>query len=251
MDYKMRDTDFVPKAEVVESFLSDSEIFEIEKAFREYTDLDIQIEFMGKKMSDAHAGPGKGVQEMSTARSHYWYPGESIKSWLHEMMNEKIRELYGPHIKCSNWHILNAYKPYQIHSDSYDEDDHKATALHQDDANYAWTYLIPLEDYPDASTIVFNETSNFSKVPKKWAAKTGAKPQYSITDEEYENLFTHELRDNVDLFSIDTVFPWKKGDLLSMGRHAFHCSSNFPAKGVLQKRALIGWSYVEGNKLLG
>lgn len=225
---------FNPKAQVIENFFSDDELFEVEKNFREWSDVDIQVESHGVYMSDSTE------RKSVPARSHYWYPGPSMGNWLNDFCNAKVRERFGQEIQCWNWHILNAFKPYGVHSDSYDELDPEGTKIHEDQ-DFAWTFLIPLDDY-DAHTFVFNEWSDFVKAPSVWAKRTGAQPKYEIDDEMYKKHFTHEKREVIDYFSIDTQFNWKKGNLLAMSRHSFHSSCNFPANGLFEKRALIGWS---------
>lgn len=226
---------FIPKAEVIENFLTDEEIFEIEFLFRQFADIDIQVEKYGLTMSAA-AGIGH-----PTARSHYWYPGPSCRNQINNFLTSKVQDKYGVDLECENWHILNAFMPYGVHSDSYDEEDHQATQLPAP-YEYAYTFLIPLEDF-NTNTIVFNEYSNISKIPKRWIEKTGHSPINAIDSDLYKQYFTHESPEILSHFSIDTIFPWKKGNLLSMARHSFHCSDNFPAKQILQKRALVGWSY--------
>lgn len=227
--------DFTPKVEIIPNFFTEDEIIKIEKLFRAGADLNIQIEKYGVTMS-GEVGSGT-----SQVRSHYWYPGTSHFDQINNLVNEKIKRVYGQVIECENWHILNSFMPYTIHSDSYDELNSSATEL-PENYTYAWTFLIPLEDY-NASTIVFNECSNFTKNPEYWAEKLGKQPINSITEEEYNRYLTHESKKNVSYFSIDKVFPWKKGDLLAMSRHAFHASDDYHARGIFEKRALVGWSY--------
>jgi hypothetical protein len=155
-------------------------------------------------------------------------------------MNEKIHPIFGENINSYDWHILNAFKPYTIHSDSFCLDDPIATSIPAG-YDYAWTFLIPLEDF-NTHTIVFNEQSTNMKNPSKWITMTNAPPQNAITDEDFNQYLSHNQRDLINYFSFDTIFPWKKGNLLAMSRHAFHCSDNFPLKKILEKRAIIGWS---------
>jgi hypothetical protein len=226
---------FLPKANIIENFLTDEEIFNLISKFQKSIDLDIQIEKVGITMSDK-VTPGL------ESRSHYWYPGPSIRDEINSFLTNKIRMKFGQSLKCDNWHILNAFVPYGVHSDSYDEDDHNATVLPVS-YEYAYTFIIPLANF-DTNTIVFNEYSDFSKRPCKWAAKTNHKPVHAL-DHLYQKYFTHENPEIISHFTIDQIFPWKQGNLLSMSRHAFHCSDNFPAKKILVKRALVGWSYTK------
>ena len=226
---------FTPKVQIISNFFTEEDIHKIETLFRSGPDLKIQIEQYGITMG---SNVGNGTPQV---RSHYWYPGESCVSEINNFINKKIKNLYGEAIECENWHVLNSFMPYTIHSDSYDEIDSSATAL-PENYTYAWTFLIPLADY-DTNTIVFNECSDFAKNPEYWISKMDKQPSNLITDEEYEKYFTHESKQTVSYFSIDKIFPWKKGDLLAMSRHAFHASDNYPVTGLFEKRALVGWSY--------
>lgn len=215
--------------------MTSSEIFDIEYEFRNRADTKVMIERLGITMSDNE------TPKIVEARSHYWYPGPSYQATLSSRMNTKVRKIFGETIQCQDWHILNAFKPYWIHSDSYCDSDPIATSIPAD-MDYSWTFLIPLDDY-NTNTIVFNEQSRDTKIPTVWISRTDQKKQYAITDDTYYQYLSHLQRDIVDYFSIDTIFPWKKGDLLAMSRHAFHCSDNFTVKKILEKRAIIGWSF--------
>lgn len=219
---------------IIENFLTEEEINEIERLFRLNDDLYIEKEKMGIKMSDTHLH-----SEVSEMRSIYWYPGQSTIATIHSLVNKKIKDAFGNNIQCNDWHILNAYRPYDIHSDSLD-DDVPATFI-PDNTKYAWTFLIPLGNY-NTNTIVLNEESYDTKNFRRWIKRTNAPIKDVIDDETYEKYFTHQNREDIRYVSIDTIFPWKKGTLLAMNRHRLHLSDNFYKKGVFEKRALISWS---------
>lgn len=216
------------KSQVIENFLSDNELFEIEKEFRYHYDTKVWIE---------------GTEHEMQAHSHYWYPGPSYAEKLCSYLNSKIQLLF-PNNTCDNWHILNAFKPYGIHTDSLDDEHDAGTHSLPDGYRFGWTFLIPLADF-DTNTIIFNEGSDKMKVSTKWIEKENRTPQNVIDDETREQYLSHQGKDIVDYFSIERVFPWKKGTLLAMDRSSFHCSDNFIKKNVLEKRALIGWSLIK------
>jgi hypothetical protein len=222
------------KTTIIENFLTEEELNEIERLFRSKDDLRIEKEKMGIKMSDTHLHSG-----VSDMRSIYWYPGMSTLASIHDIVNKKIKASFGNDIQCNDWHILNAYRPYDLHSDSLD-DEQPGTSI-PDNTEYAWTFLIPLNDY-DTNTIVLNEESYDTKIFRKWIERTNAPIKDAIDDETYEKYFSHQNREDVRYVSIDTIFPWKKGTLLAMNRHRLHCSDNFYKKGVFEKRALVSWS---------
>ena len=222
---------------VKHNFLTDDEITEIESIFKD-DDVDFQPERYGVYMSN-NTGDTYSDRPL---RSNYYYPGHSRKERLYEIIQSKIQKEFGSHIGCANWHILNAFIPYGIHSDSFDDQDSDATKLDAD-LDYAWTFLIPLENY-NSNTIVFAEESTYTKSPARWIKENNIQPNNSISEDFYQKYLSHEHCEKsvLDSLTVDTVFPWTKGSLLAMGRHRFHSSDNFPANGIKEKRALIGWS---------
>ena len=225
-------------SKIIPNFFTDEELEEIESIFKD-EDVDLQPERMGVYMSENMGD----IHSDLDLRSNYFYPGRSRKNRLYEIVQTKIQKEFGSNIDCANWHILNAFIPYGIHSDSFDDKDVAATIL-PDGLDYAWTFLVPLADY-NTHTIVFEEESTYTKNPGRWIEENNIQPNYSISEETYQKYLTQEpqARDLLDYLTIETIFPWKKGDLLAMSRHSFHSSDNFPANGVKEKRALIGWSY--------
>jgi hypothetical protein len=222
------------KTTITENFLTDDQLNNIETLFRQYDDLYIEKEKLNIRMSDTHLHAD--TREM---RAIYWYPGDSVRQQIQDILNPKIAEIFGKDIICTDWHILNAYKPYNVHSDSLD-DDVPATFL-DDTRDYAWTFLIPLGNY-NTNTIVFNEHSYNTKTFTKWVERTHPTVKQSIDQITYDKYLTHQNKEDINYLSIDTIFPWKKGNLLAMNRHSLHASDNFCKKGVFEKRALIAWS---------
>lgn len=213
------------KTTVIENFLSDDEIFEIEKTFRIKHDT-----IMHKELTE----------QENISHALRWFPGPSYQKELCMFMDKKIQNYFSNNV-CDNWHILNAYNPYGIHTDSLDENVESYT--HSLPAGYAfgYTFLIPLNEY-NTNTIVFNEGSDKMKVSTNWITSENRSPQGLISNEIYEKYLTNQSKELVDYFSIDTIFPWRKGSILAMPRTKFHCSDNFIIKNMFEKRALIGWS---------
>lgn len=214
---------------IIEDFLSDSEIFDIERRFRQDVYTKVWIEQVHGDRPYAH--------------SHYWYPSPSYKDELGSFLNDRILSRLGDHF-CDNWHILNAFVPYGIHTDSYDDEVECGTHGIMDGFDFGYTFLIPLADY-EASTVVMNEMSPNMKVADKWIKLKNRQPLDLIDDSVYDAHLTHQSKELFRYFSIDTIFKWTKGSLLAMDRSAFHCSSNFIKTGLLEKRAIIGWSFIK------
>ena len=128
-------------SKVISNFFTDEEITEIESIFKD-SDVDLQPERVGVYMSQNMGDINSDLD----LRSNYYYPGESRKNRLYDIVQTKIQKEFGSHIDCANWHILNAFIPYGIHSDSFDDVDVSATIL-PNHLDYAWKFLVPLEDY--------------------------------------------------------------------------------------------------------
>lgn len=216
------------KTTVIDNFMSDDELFEIERSFR----LNYDTKFWKE-----------ATEQENVAHAWYWYPGPSYQEEICYYMNKKVNAVFGNNNYCDNWHILHAYKPYGIHTDAYDEVQDSYTHSLPENHKFGWTFIIPLDDY-DTNTIIFNEQSEHLKVVDNWIARENRQPQGLITDEQYEKYLTHHSRHTVDYFSIESAIPWKKGRLIAMPRAAFHCSDNFVKKKLVEKRALIGWTWI-------
>jgi hypothetical protein len=217
------------KTQVFEEFLKSDEIFKLESEFRKYVDMNLW------------AAPYDGDK----CQALYIYPGPSNKNSLCEFLTTKINTLLNEEHLCDSWHILNSYLPYGIHTDAYDDSDPTAY-LHskREGLEFGYTFLIPLSDY-NSNTIVFNERAEYTKNWHNWRDKENIKPCNLIEHDTYHRYLNHVSDYQISYFSIDTIYPWKKGNLLIMPREAFHCSDNFLKNNIFEKRALIGWSYVK------
>jgi hypothetical protein len=132
---------------------------------------------------------------------------------------------------------LDARVPYGIHTDvvsgGYDPDG---------DRDAAWTFIIPLADY-DSHTIVFEQGHDYIKTVGDWVRATNPEP-HNINDEFHQRYLTHTDREDLRWLTPQAVFAWQAGSLFAADRRCFHVSDNFPAQGLVNKRAIIIWSTV-------
>ena len=150
-----------------------------------------------------------------------------------KLFREKLDKHFDPRLKVGEFHILEARYPYKAHTDGV-----KGEYLLDDEHYGAWTLVIPLETV-DSHTILFHQHSYDSKMIAPFIAQN---PKLNaIDDDTYQKYFTHEVRDTMDYFSIEEIFPWKKGSCFAMSRYKWHTSDNFYPKGII-KRALIAWT---------
>lgn len=221
------------QTQVIPNFFNNSELFEIEKIFRQNSDTEIRIEKMGVELGNEQ---GKTHSE---ARAHYWYPGPSSQAKIIKILSDKLSQHFSREIVCMDWHILNSFQPYDIHADGYDLNN---VATHLPESwEYAYTFLIPLDTY-DTSTIIFEQESYTYKGGQHWFSHDKPEILDSIDDATYEKYFTHCDREIVKHLSIETIYNWEKGGLLAVSRHALHASDNYLDNYILEKRALVGWS---------
>ena len=139
-------------------------------------------------------------------------------------------------IKNGHCHVLNTITPFGTHNDVS-----STGFVPNDKTEAAWTFIIPFADY-DSHTIVFNEHSEYTKTVWHWQQENNIPAKNAIDDETYEKYFSHIWRTAFDCLTIEAIFPWRKGDLFAASRKKFHCSDNYPLRGLDTKRALIIWT---------
>lgn len=158
-----------------------------------------------------------------------------------DIITTKIKKEFGDDVEIHGKHILNSYQPYKIHTDGI------LGESGIDENNYgAWTIVIPLETC-NSNTIIFNEWY----VPTKSLIdyiNEGAEKKNGVSDEVYEKHLSAEFKPYMEYLSLDVIFPWKRGSLMAASRYKFHASDNFPANGLLNKRAIILWTTLPLNK---
>ena len=149
----------------------------------------------------------------------------------------RLRLHFNQHIKLDTCHVLDSRVPYGIHTD-VDSGGFDPAG----DRDAAWTFIIPLEDY-NSHTIIFKEGHDRIKTLMDWVQETNP-AEHEIDDEFHQRYLTHVDRRDLRYLTPEAVFPWRRGHLFAADRRCFHVSDNFPANGVVSKRAIIIWSTV-------
>lgn len=203
-------------SKVIDNFLSDSELDDIESFVLANTNPWINY------------SEGKPeVTEMSTYYVFDFYSAKFKK--IYDMMWPLFQQHFGD-IYIGEIHIFDSKDPYHIHSDVQ-------SGIWE---NPAWTFIIPLADY-DSHTIVFNEGSP-QKDPRHYIESHPPHNPPLINDETYHKYFSHIYKECMSWFSIESIFPWKRGSLFAASRCKFHTSDNYIANGISSKRALVAWT---------
>lgn len=146
----------------------------------------------------------------------------------------KFKSEFGEDCEIHGMHILHSYIPYRTHTDGVFgeygiDDDHFG----------AWTIVIPLED-ANSHTIIWNEWRVEDKRVDLYIANK--EPVDWVTDEFHQKYLQHEARENMRYFTLDLLFPWKKGSLMAAARYKFHGSDSFKHSGLESKKAIIIWT---------
>lgn len=154
-----------------------------------------------------------------------------------DILVPKFQQEFGSDISLDISHILNAHRPYGVHTDvmSGDYDPQGARQA-------AWTFIIPLADY-DSHTLVFAQGHDVIKTVPEWVAKTNP-PAYPVNETMREQYLTHVDRVDLQYLTVESIFPWRRGHLFAAARSRFHTSDDFPRRGIATKRAIVIWSSV-------
>lgn len=210
---------------VIDNFLSDEEISEIEK---------VATDPAAWTYKNYHPGNDKELAgELQVIDFDYPHCQRAK-----EILMPKLQSQFHPDIQVDSCHILNSYIPYGIHTDVILQ-----TPLTN---TYAWTLVIPVGEY-DCSTISFNEEAADCKGIYEWVDKYDPDRKNEISEEFFNQYLSHDCRDAASYLSIDAVFKWKKGTAFANSRAKFHCSNNFRADGLTVKRAIIIWTSIKQN----
>jgi hypothetical protein len=218
----------------IENFLSNEEIAEINNLAPSWTHVDknklyLQIEGLDR-----------------TANYHYFEFYKDRGKRINEIILPKLQDTFHKDIYIDDCHILESYFPYDVHTDGAATDDSGEKSF-KDGYDAAWTFIIPLEDY-NSNTIIFDQNSEDCKTPPEWIKKYNPPLLDSISDHVYNEYLTHAMsREHSRYFSIQEIFPWKKGSISGTSRNNFHSSDYFIGRGIQKKRAIVMWTTLPKN----
>jgi hypothetical protein len=151
---------------------------------------------------------------------------------VEKILTPKLEHLLQKKLIVTDAHILEAKIPYLIHTDF----------LHNNQGlNPEYTILIPLDTY-DSITICFNERAenynDFEIFKQNYSGETKLKMDPKFCANRLSHLHPKDLM----YLTLHDTFTWNKGSVFAMDRRYFHCSDNFPKRGLVQKRAIVLWT---------
>lgn len=184
-----------------------------------------------------------GENNVHNALIRPFFPYRESHQQIADILLPRLEQIFG-NLRVDTAHILESRTPYGIHNDiasaGFDP-------LQQTDRLAAWTFIIPLDDYP-SHTIVFNESDPVCKTVQEWQLARSVIPHGKPVDREFHSRYlSHVDPHDLDYLTVESIFAWKKGSLFAAARKNFHTSDNFPAQGLVSKRAIIMWTTVANS----
>lgn len=152
------------------------------------------------------------------AANDFVYP--FVKKLILDKLEKHLGEL-----KLSWGMLLYAHRPWPIHTD-----------YPKGDTNPALAILIPLNTVElYTHTIIFNEESTvpFEEyiIHNKFVDNNAAHLQQTVCQ--------HETHENLSAVSLAEMYLWTPGSVLFWDRKLLHCSDNFIANSIKEKKALV------------
>jgi hypothetical protein len=154
---------------------------------------------------------------------------------VEKILTPKLEHMLQKKLMVSDSYILEAKIPYPIHTDLADFE------FYTQGYKPEYTILIPLDTY-DSVTVCFNEWSehnDFDRFKKNYQSEKELKIDSKFCAAWLSHLHPKDLM----YLTLHDTFVWNKGSAFAMDRRYFHCSDNFPKRGLAQKRAIALWTY--------
>jgi hypothetical protein len=154
----------------------------------------------------------------------------AVPSSVKVLLNQKIPKLPNEilHIK-----LFESDKPAGLHADT-----NSITTSYD---SLARTIIIPLDTY-DCKTVVFHQEL-------KCGENNNHIVNFPILSDEHDNVpdFLSHLQSNQEYLkrlSIETLFDWYKGSMLTFDRKRLHCSTVF-SDNMTCKKGLVIWTVIK------
>lgn len=209
---------------VIDDFLTDQEIIILEKDF---STID--------KFNDLTNGVLTSTLQVFIRDNNY------LLGSAKEIFEMKMEQHFGSELFINQAHVLTSYIPYNIHTDA-----RGGFGVPSDTYQAAWTFIIPLDTY-DSSTILFEQEADEGE--ENWDDEDLIeKYGWKLHDEDpilFENYLKGiEVLERTRMYSVESIFKWKKGTMFAASRKKFHTSDNFLLRGITEKRAIVMWTTI-------
>lgn len=209
----------------VENLFDPSEVDEVEQCI-------MSVGQHKKQDTGVYSDSGLNGKYTGQVIANHIYWDYHSHSQIQKILTPKLEHLLQKKLMVTDAHILESKIPYLIHTDY----------VHNDQGHTPeYTILIPLDDY-DSVTVCFNEntenTNDFEIYKQNYSGETKLKIDPAFCASRLSHLHPKDLM----YLTLHQTFAWTKGSVFAMDRRHFHCSDNFPKRGLAQKRAIVLWT---------
>ena len=151
---------------------------------------------------------------------------------IEKILTKKLEHLLQRKLIVADARILESKIPYLIHTDLIN-------VLCEDQGfNPEYTVLIPLDTY-DSISVCFNEWAenytDFEIFKQNYSGEMKLRIDSNFCASRLSHLHPKDLM----YLTLRDTFAWNKGSVFAMDRRYFHCSDNFPKRGLVEKRAIV------------
>jgi len=157
-------------------------------------------------------------------------------SRAYKIIKPKLDKIIGPDHQFTNGCYREATKPYATHIDNYAF--HAPFYSFEGAKKYSCAVLIPLLEDPEFRTIVFDVHSHEDlgmgqPLPEKFL--TG----HNDLDPAWFSHIEEPARSQISKFTVDKVFNWKLGNMITWSRTQLHASTDFSKFGLCKKFVIL------------
>lgn len=174
-----------------------------------------------------HDNQGVWLDKGLVAEINHWDWNDVNYSHIKKLLYETLEPIIGDFQVSAN-HILDSRLPWDIHNDY---------VTYKDNNNLKpyCAIMIPLVTVP-AKTIFFKQWAPYKEFIKYKKENSYIKDHVPI--EQWKSLLSHCRITDRYYLSIDTVYEWKRGDLVIFDCKQWHASDDYREK-IANKKAII------------
>ena len=230
---------------------------EVFTAWKEHQALDFspeRIDMMRNRRHPSHVEDFLTPDEFAELTSYivdnptwhlFWEGGSALANINSEYPNynrimaltvDKIKAVRGD-FKIDNMFVRRAVNSLPLHTDH---------VYNWPDRIPSFTYVIPLaaerngkfiDDWAGISTVMFDQYQ-YRRAYGADVFDVELKTDKLFNEADYKHVSQHTLKE-LEGLSLETVFPWKQGSMITMDAYRLHCSNNWRQHGIEAKWGLI------------
>lgn len=177
------------------------------------------------------------------------FAGKLIANWidfdfdqvveLHDLLLPKLNKAMNQDLIIQDVHVLESYIPYMVHNDIASVRGLEGKIKdHLKHLVEAYTIIIPIETY-DSCTVFFNETLDYTNDFEEFKKNYQGDRSIKIDKQIILDRLTHLHPADFKYLTLNSMHFWDQGSMFAVDRRYFHCSDNFPKRGIVSKKGII------------